>query len=156
VVAQLVEYGCDINATDCNGETAFHWAAVAGNSNIIDAIKETLPLLDAKSVAGFTPLMKAAQMGHVAVVQSLIDAGACIYTRDNKYGWTALHLAAVDGREQVCEALIKAGASTTDKDNGRCTALQIAASPELRLLMSRCAAEIEMGRICARGGTPYL
>ena len=102
-------------------------------------------------------------MGHVAVVQSLIDAGiprtpavrlatdnrtgACIYTRDNKYGWTALHLAAVDGREQVCEALIKAGASTTDKDNGRCTALQIAASPELRLLMSRCAAEIEMGRM---------
>ena len=97
--------------------------------------------------------------------------GADISACDTKYGWTALHLAAVEGRSEVVEVLVEAGANPNEKvistsrlytdlsthlihlclfcsqDAGRCTALQIAATPEVRLLMSRIAAELEMRKM---------
>eukprot|EP00656_Telonema_subtile_P047947 TRINITY_DN5596_c0_g1_i2.p1 TRINITY_DN5596_c0_g1~~TRINITY_DN5596_c0_g1_i2.p1 ORF type:complete len:298 (+),score=78.34 TRINITY_DN5596_c0_g1_i2:99-992(+) len=151
VVGQLVRHGSDLYLADRSGETALHCAAAAGHSSVFEALSQVEPLLDAKNAAGYTPLMKAAQNGHVNVVTCLIQAGADVTVTDNKYGWTALHVAAVDGRADAAEALIKAGANPSQKDAGRCTALQVASTPETRLVMSRAAAELEMQRICAKG-----
>jgi|ERR1712166_207755 len=156
VVVELVRRGANLLLTDCNGDTALHWAAAAGHARVFEALVQFEPLLDAKNMVGYTALMKAAQAGHLPVLESLLASGADIFVQDNKYGWTALHIAAVDAQADVVEALIKAGADPNQKDAGRCTSLQIAATPELRLLMSRVAAEMEMQAILDRGASPYL
>lgn len=62
-----------------------------------------------------TAVMCAAELGHLAIVKFLTEAGADIYTRSND-GKTAVMLAADDGHLETVKWLTDAGADI-DKDN---------------------------------------
>ena len=66
-----------------------------------------------------TPLMHAAEIGHLEVAQLLIGLGADLTIKDEK-GWTALHLAANQKRGHIIKLLIESGsdANTVDADGG--------------------------------------
>jgi ankyrin repeat protein len=57
----------------------------------------------------YTPLLYAAWIGRVDLVQALLDGGARIEEK-NPRGWTALHVAAFHGRLEVCRLLLDRGA----------------------------------------------
>lgn len=63
-----------------------------------------------------TPLHVAADMGHVAVAQALIRAGAVVNARDGADA-TPLHYAAFNGYAPIVEALVAAGAHVGAKDS---------------------------------------
>ena len=70
----------------------------------------------ARTVTGSTPLFKAAQNGHDAVVKLLLAPGVGLKLEANpnqaetKYGCTPLYMAAENGHEAVVKLLLAGGA----------------------------------------------
>jgi ankyrin repeat protein len=53
-----------------------------------------------------TPLLSAGKRGHVAIVEALLEAGACMKARDGD-GKTAIQLASINKHREVALALLK-------------------------------------------------
>jgi hypothetical protein len=82
--------------------------------------------IDVEDSDGRTPLSWAAENGHEAVVQQLLERGADIEAKDN-YGQTPLSWAAEKGREAVVQLLLEKGAEINAKDIAGRTPLSTAA-----------------------------
>src|SRR3569833_778144 len=89
-----------------------------------------------------TPLFWAAQWGHEAVLQQLVEKGA-IETRDKTYGRPLLLWAAENGHEAVVQLLLEEGATLETTDTSGQTPLSWAASmgyeAVVRLLLEKGA-----------------
>lgn len=66
--------------------------------------------VDAKDIAGYTPLMIAAGLGNFQMVELLLTAGADVNILDTRMGASALHKAAQGGVVPVAELLVRRGA----------------------------------------------
>ena len=123
-IAQLGE-GADVNARDCDddtalmlaaerghielvkvllknhtGETALMRAAVNGQAAAVKILLDHHADGDAADIANSTPLMRAAYRGHVDVVKELLACGADPNAR-NAFGYTAATLSARNGHSDV-------------------------------------------------------
>ncbi|CAN0435619.1 unnamed protein product, partial [Pylaiella littoralis] len=74
-----------------------------------------------------TPLMQASEGGHLAIVQTLLAAGADFNLRDNNSGYSSLDNAVADGYLDVFKAILARGADVNVQDNLGYTALHLAA-----------------------------
>jgi uncharacterized protein len=83
--------------------------------------------LDRPAEHGLTPLMRAALLGELALVDELLRAGAGIDLR-NHDGNNALWLACVSGRPEVVRRLAAAGIDLDNQNAVNATALMYAAS----------------------------
>lgn len=129
VAKRLIEAGADISAKDdidqTPGDRARFWKKEAivellESSSIHEAAREgdlktVLQQLNAgKDVnqandSGDTPLTYAAFMGHLEIVDLLIEKNANVNAK-GLAGWTPLHLAAQRGHQKIVEQLIAKGA----------------------------------------------
>jgi ankyrin repeat protein len=105
--------------------TGLHLAAYFGVSDAVQfLICNNSP--DLKDSYSRTPLSWAAEKGHQAVVQLLLEKGADIEAKDIKYGRTPL-LWAGWGRKTVFQLLLEKGANIEAKNNNGQTLLLLAA-----------------------------
>lgn len=105
-VQRLIKAGADISATDENSWPSMLHAACyyGGMLRIAKILIDHGADVNARRKRGQTPLMMAAQNGHLEVVQLLVESGASL-TEDDDSGWTALDYAEQYERESVVDYL---------------------------------------------------
>ncbi|MFC5523364.1 ankyrin repeat domain-containing protein [Polaromonas jejuensis] len=104
LVEKLIEKGADVNKT---GWTPLHYAASAGQTDIIALLLDNSAYIDAESPNGTTPLMMAAMYGTPEAVKRLLQEGADPQLK-NQQGMTALQFAQRANRPDSAEAIAAA------------------------------------------------
>lgn len=151
----LIGAGVNIKAVDSFGESILDTAALAGRA---DLIRRGLAAgLNANGQSDkATPLMFAAQGGHIEAMQVLIDAGADVNRRGNGKV-TALMLAASNDKPEAVKLLLAHHADPNAASPDRTTVLHAAANEddaELCNLLLRAGAKVDAKNI--NGVTPLM
>ena len=110
----LIKHGADVDLQDSDGYKALHFAVYGSDisSEIFSCLIGIGADVNARTNNGVTPLMIAAEEGHINAVTSLVKCGANVHLQD-KDGQTALHHAMQSPQTSICEVLsclIKNGA----------------------------------------------
>ncbi|RYO97631.1 hypothetical protein DL764_007268 [Monosporascus ibericus] len=122
-----IQHGADLNIQDEYGCTPLDDACRAGWESIVTMLLDSEAAnVNCVDSLGYTPLITAAQYGHGAIVEHLLQKDANINQQDN-HEWTALMAAARYGHEATVEHLLKKGANINQQDNDGSTALMFAA-----------------------------
>ena len=98
VVRALVHGGADVNArADVKRCTALHMAARRGNARVAEALLDCGADLEARDIAGDTPLRRAVNCGKPELVALLLSRGADVHSRGNQglTPWQAARGAAI-------------------------------------------------------------
>ncbi|KAF5875535.1 putative ankyrin repeat-containing protein [Botrytis fragariae] len=95
------------------GWTPLHISAAFGIYNLVQTIKELgeVQSFDTRDACGRTALSLAAENNHISVLQLLLEAGASITTRDNRYGLSPLEWAALQGNVEIVKILMEKAVS---------------------------------------------
>jgi len=117
-------------------ETHYGWTALHGCVNaawnepeperLLRALLDRGVAVDARTKAGCTALMLAAQLDRTQAARILLAAGADVRAKD-ELGWTALHHACYEGAIGTARLLVDAGARVGARDKMRSTPLLWAA-----------------------------
>uniref|UniRef100_A0A663N2R2 K Homology domain-containing protein n=1 Tax=Athene cunicularia TaxID=194338 RepID=A0A663N2R2_ATHCN len=117
-------YGANINAqTEETQETALTLACCGGFSEVADFLIKAGADIE---LGCSTPLMEAAQEGHLELVKYLLAAGANVHAT-TATGDTALTYACENGHTDVADVLLQAGADLEHESEGGRTPLMKAA-----------------------------
>jgi ankyrin repeat protein len=84
-------------------------------------------LVNSENMEGYTPLHRAAQFGHLEIMDMLLERGADV-NRQDVLGATALHYASWSSNEALMPRLLQAGARLNISDNLGMTPLHWAAA----------------------------
>ena len=145
VVTDLIEReGCDVNQSDCMGNTALWWAARQGNEGVVRRLltrNDVNP--DKTSDDGRTPLWAASDNGHEGVVKLLLARNDVDPDKPSDDGRTPLWTTSYNGHEGVVKLLLARNDVVPDKpsNDGR-TPLRCASrnghEGVVKLLIGRC------------------
>lgn len=116
-----------MSAVDAEGRTRLHYAALADDVDVVNALLCEGANPNVRDRLGFTPLHFAAQQGAVAVAEILLAAGADVDPA-NSYGNTPLFTAVVNsrGHGELIELLRHHGADPRHSNNAGQTPVGLA------------------------------
>lgn len=110
VEAYVLEPNFDPNARNSNGWTALHYAAMAGQANIVKLLLQKGADVNARAEDGFTALMAAAAADRVDTVKIIIELGKADINQRDDEGATALIQATRTFSNEVVRLLLRYGA----------------------------------------------
>jgi len=115
-----------VNVTDAGDKTDLHIACEAGHPSIVRDLLERGGDPKRFSKNGMTPLMAAAQHGHLKVSGVLLEHDCAINACSTEDGCTALYTAASNGYPEFVEMLVREGAKLDIADHDNMTPLMAA------------------------------
>lgn len=119
-VQDLLQEGADVNLAQGDGMTALHWAAEAGDMEMVGMLLYAGANVQGVTRLGdYTALHLASKAGKEGVVAQLLAAGAdpSAYTTTGEV--TPLHFAAASGNAATVEVLLDYGAAINAKESVR-------------------------------------
>ena len=164
---RLLKTELDEFASDKDGLTHLHWAAMANDVEAINRLvavgafvdpveksdessytektirRAALLGIDLKNFKrrARTPLIMVSPFNKLDAVRALLAAGANVNAAEND-GWTALIWSAYRGHAKVAEILLSAGADVNAVDNNGETALMLARSAEVAKVLLSAGADV--------------
>lgn len=148
-VKLLLDAGVDYNAVSEEGVTAI-WMAGEETAPLLMALPDIA--CDVPGQWGSTPLIRAAENGHMVKFDLLLAAGANPNAVGDKKR-TPLHKAVIRGNADMVETLLLHGADLAAKDSEGFTPLLCAAHwGETEIFKRLLAAGADIGEVSARGG----
>ena len=116
----LLKDGADANAAQGDGMTALHWAAEAGDVEMVGMLLYAGANVEGVTRLGdYTPLHLASKAGRERVVAKLLEAGADRSARTTTGEFTPLHFAAASGSAASVEVLLSHGAVVNERESVR-------------------------------------
>jgi serine/threonine-protein phosphatase 6 regulatory ankyrin repeat subunit B len=103
-------------------------AIANGKNDVVKALIDKGADVNLTDNTGLTPLMIAAEKGHLTTVQALLSTPGIDIDDKTTDGVTALYFAAINGKEDVVKALIDKGADVNLTDNDGQTPIMAASS----------------------------
>mmetsp|Transcript_17364 Transcript_17364/g.19796 ORF Transcript_17364/g.19796 Transcript_17364/m.19796 type:complete len:219 (-) Transcript_17364:53-709(-) len=100
-------YQCDVNITDNNSRSALHFAAACGNLDMIKYLVSHGADVNAQTIGGETPAMKACMAGEENCVNEFIFSYRCNLALSNACGKTLLDLYPLYMGKLKYEALVE-------------------------------------------------
>jgi ankyrin repeat protein len=118
-VRALLKQAADVNASQGDGMTALHWAAMNGDAELAQMLVFAGANVKATTrIGSYTPLYIASQQGHAAIIETLIKAGGDA-RGGTVNGTTALMAAAQAGKVDAVKVLVANGADVNAADGVR-------------------------------------
>lgn len=114
-----------VTAEDRLGKLPLHYAAAAGQAEIVTFLLKHGADVMARDHRGWTALHYAAENGHVDVIELLLARGAEVNAA-NLMNWTPLHQAVLRRQTDAVLALIKEGADVFAETSRNLTAYALA------------------------------
>lgn len=121
---------------DAEGNTPVHVAAANGQHACIRALADVGASMDARNVAGKTPIQLAAESAHPFTTATLLTLGVNPAEMANDLGWTPLHLAVWAGDEAQVATLLREATDRAKRDLFGWTPLHVAALAGREALVS--------------------
>src|SRR5581483_7188488 len=130
-VRALLKQAADVNASQADGMTALHWAAMRNDAELAQTLLYAGANVKATTrINSYTPLLLAAKNGNAAVMDPLIKAGADVNASTSN-GTTALMFAAAAGSADAVKALLDHNADVNATEHYRgLTAIMYAAAAD--------------------------
>ena len=126
VIELLLRYGAQADLQNNEGDSALIVATQNRQTElVIKLVRYHRANVDLKNNKGWTALMKASQVGHVEVVELLLNTGAEV-DQQSSDGYSALMLASQNGHTRLVKLLLKFRAKVDIKANNSTTALVLA------------------------------
>ncbi|HZR26392.1 MAG TPA: ankyrin repeat domain-containing protein [Vicinamibacterales bacterium] len=105
-VRALLKQAADVNASQADGMTALHWAAMRNDADLAQTLLYAGANVKATTrINSYTPLLLAAKNGNAAVMEPLIKGGADVNAPTSN-GTTPLMFAAAAGNVEAVTLLI--------------------------------------------------
>lgn len=141
------------------GMTMLHYAAQAGQMEIVNWLIEKKASRNILNDAGYFPVHLAAKYGHLEIVQALCLRGNYLNEK-GIYDRTPLHMAAFNGHPEIVRWLIAAGAplhSKTTEEDGQQTPLHQAVFKEHTAVVAEFtqSSKLNIQIPDANGQTPF-
>lgn len=128
ILGVLVDQRVPLEQAASNGWTAVMMSAAKGHHWGLELLLAAGAIADSRDVYGWTPLMRASNLGRTAAARSLINAGNAQVNAFNTKGQTPLHLAAAGEHRALYKLLLASGADPDQVDFKGRTAGQIASA----------------------------
>ena len=110
IVRLLIDRGADVNAADKKGWTALHFAAQAGNAELVRTLLESGAKPDPRDSDGATPLWRNLMSStSMDIVRALVEAGADPNANDKTGTSSPLSLAQLMGNKEAEDLMLKSG-----------------------------------------------
>ncbi|GAB6028256.1 hypothetical protein CHUAL_002439 [Chamberlinius hualienensis] len=127
-VKKLLEEGKSVNETTEEGDSLLSLACQAGYYELAQVLLAMRANVEDRGIKGdCTPLMEAANAGHLDIVKLLITHNADVNAQSSS-GNTPLMYACAGGHEEVAKFLLESGANVEDHNENGHTPLMEAAS----------------------------
>jgi len=159
IVAGLVEVeSCDINQSDCDGNTPLMWAAWSGHEGVVKILLGQGDVKPDNSGRDMhTPLSSAAENGHEGVVRILLGRDDVNPDKPGFLGQTPLCYAAESGHEGVVKILLERDDVNPERSVGLgrtplCFAAESGHEGVVKILLRR--GDVSPERPCSFGQTP--
>ncbi|KAF8879141.1 ankyrin repeat-containing domain protein, partial [Infundibulicybe gibba] len=156
----LLDSDCNVNLKDSNGDTAVTYAALGGQTGILQLLltKEGVDV-NPKGQGGLTPLARAVIGGHEATAQLLLARSDLDVNRHDNFGNAPIIHAAQEGHSRIMRLLLsRHDVNINLQDQNGCTPLLIAAygghEDLVQALLTRN--DLDVNRCDDFGNTPLI
>jgi ankyrin repeat protein len=118
-VRSLLRQAADVNASQADGMTALHWAAMRNDADLAQTLLYAGANVKATTrINSYTPLLLAARNGNAAVMEPLLKGGADVNLATAN-GTTPLMFASAAGSGDAVKVLLEHGADANAKESYR-------------------------------------